>query len=67
MRVLVNTMPQKKEECLFYRKEMYKYNGRFMTTEVLRDCCALNNKPCSFNNESIFGGKCRCLEVGLNR
>jgi hypothetical protein len=62
MKVLVNVMPQKKEECLFYRKEMYKYNGR----EVLRDCCALNDKPCSFKNEeSIFGGECRCLKIGL--
>lgn len=63
MRVLVNKMPSKKEECLFYRENMDRYNGLFM--EVSRDCCSLNNKKCSFKNgESVFGGECRCLKVG---
>jgi hypothetical protein len=53
-------MPKKKEECLFYRKETYQ--GRLMN-----EWCGLNNKKCSFkNNESIFGGECRCLKVGLS-
>lgn len=59
MKVLVNVMPQKKEGCLFYRKETYQ--GR-----LIKEYCSLNNKPCSFKNEeSIFGGECRCLKVGL--
>lgn len=64
MKVLVNEMPKKKEECLFYRKNTMKYNGFFI--ENSSDICSLNNKKCSFKNgESIFGGECRCLKVGL--
>lgn len=59
MKVLVNVMPQKKDECLFYRKETYQ--GR-----LIKAYCSLNNKPCNLKNgESIFGGECRCLKVGL--
>jgi len=58
MKILVNEMPKKKEECLFYKAD--KYMGRLMG-----EYCKLNNKPCSFKNgESIFGGVCRCLKVG---
>ena len=64
MKVLVNKMPSKKEECFFYRKNMNRYNGFFM--ENFSDYCSLNNKKCSFKNgESVFGGECRCLKVGL--
>ena len=66
MRVLVNEMPKKKEECLFYRRIFHSYNGFTMNSST--DCCDINNKPCSFKNgESIFGAKCRCLEVGLHK
>ena len=59
MKVLVNEMPKKKEECLFYRK--YYTESRVINT----DCCGLSGKSCSFKNgESIFGGECRFLKVG---
>lgn len=61
MKVLVNKMPDKKEECLFYRKEIRTYNGLFM--EISKNCCTLSNRRCSFKNESIFGAECRCLKV----
>lgn len=62
MKILVSEMPKKKEECLFYRKTLKKYNGRIM--EVYNDCCSLNDKKCSFkNNDSFFGAECRCLRV----
>lgn len=64
MKIYVNEMPNKKEECLFYRKAMERYNGRFI--DVFNDVCSINNKKCSFKNEdSIFGGECRCLKVDL--
>ena len=65
MKVLVNRMPDKKEECLFYRARENSYNGLFLVSNT--DYCSINNKKCSFKNESIFGGECRCLKVGLNR
>lgn len=59
MKILVDRMPDKKEACLFYRREMY-YD------RVMKEYCGLNNKECSFKNkESIFGGECRCLKVNL--
>lgn len=61
MKIYVNEMPSKKEECLFHREE--RYQGRLMN-----ECCGINGKPCSLKNEdSIFGGECRCLKVGLSR
>lgn len=64
MKILVDRMPDKKEECLFYRKEIRSYNGCIMI--INRDYCSVNNKKCSFKNEeSIFGGECRCLQVKL--
>lgn len=66
MKLLVNEMPKKKEECLFYRKKTTRYNGLFM--EIFNDSCSLNDKECSFKNgESIFGGECRCIKVGSDR
>ena len=63
MKILVDKMPNKKEECLFYREVLYLHNdafGGFAT--ILKDCCSINNKKCSFKNgESVFGGECRCL------
>ena len=57
MIVLINEMPKKKEECLFYRKETYQ--GRLMN-----EWCGINGMKCSFKNEnSIFSGECRCLDV----
>lgn len=59
MKVLVNEMPKKKEECLFYRRERF-YD------RVMKEYCSLNHSSCSFKNgESAFGGECRCLKVGL--
>ena len=59
MKILVDKMPNNKKACLFYSR--YKQN-------LIGDYCKLNNKPCSFKNgESIFGGECRCLKVGLTR
>ena len=64
MRIFVNEMPKKKEECLFYRNEIQSYNGLY--TDVYKDRCSLNDKKCSFKNgDSIFGGECRCLKVGV--
>ena len=52
MKILVDKMPEKKEACLFYRKGF----------------CNLSDKLCCFKNEdSIFGGECRYLKVGLMR
>lgn len=59
MKILVNEMPKKKEECFFYQRK--RYYAEF------HDICKLNGKLCSFKNESIFGAECRCLEVGLYR
>lgn len=57
MKILVNEMPKKKEECLFYRKE--KYYDR-----MINEYCGVNGRTCSFKNgDSIFGGECRCLKV----
>ena len=68
MKVLVNRMPDKKEDCLFYREVAYLPNGKLGNIKIIsKDCCSINNKKCSFKNESIFGGECRCLEVGLMR
>ena len=65
MKISVNEMPKKKEECLFYRKNMNRYNGLFM--EIFSDYCSLNGQKCSFKNgESVFGGECRCLKVDWN-
>ena len=50
MRVLVNKMPSKKEECLFYKERMDIYNGLYM--EIYRDCCSLNNKKCNFMKQN---------------
>ena len=61
MKVLVSEMPKKKEECLFFRKQFHSNYGY-----VTREYCFLTNKSCSFKNgDSIFGGECRCLKVGL--
>lgn len=58
MKVLVNEMPKKKESCLFYRK----YIDR--NPLIKGDWCGINGMKCSFKNEnSIFGGECRCLKV----
>lgn len=58
MKILVNEMPKKKEECLFYIK---KYVPRF---DECRDYCRVNERPCTFKNgDSVFGGECRCLRV----
>ena len=58
MKLLVNQMPKRKEECFFYKKEYY--GGINITSEY----CELNGKACSFKNgESIFGGQCRCLKA----
>lgn len=63
MKILVNEMPKKKEECLFYRKNTMRYNGFFL--ENFKDTCSLNDKTCSFKgDESGFGGRCRCLVDG---
>lgn len=62
MRILVDKMPEKKEECLFYRKQIESYNGRFINT--CRDCCSLNGKTCNFKyDEIIHRGYCRCLSM----
>ena len=55
MKILVNKMPKKKEECFFYRKEIY-YD------RIMEEYCSLNNKTCSFKN-NVLGGECRCLRV----
>jgi hypothetical protein len=58
MKILVSEMPKKKEECLYHNRinKMHKIDEGW---------CSINNKPCSFKNgESIFGGECRCLELG---
>ena len=53
MKVLVNEMPKKKEECLFYKLSFYN-----------EPYCRLTDNKCSFKNEgSVLGGKCRCLKV----
>lgn len=57
MKVLVDKTPKKKEECLFYRK--YQDGNPF----IIGDWCSINGMKCSFKNEdSIFGGECRCLK-----
>ncbi len=59
MKILVNEMPKKKEACFFYKADIR--NGY-----LIEEYCKLNNKSCSFKNEeSIFGGECRCLQVGF--
>lgn len=58
MKILVNEMPKKKEECLYHRKFLDK------EPKIKGGWCSLNSKACSFKNgESIFGGECRCLNA----
>ena len=62
MKVLVNRMPDKKEECLFYRKvKICSHDGRVIDKNI----CNINNKQCTFRKESIHV-RCRCLKVGLD-
>lgn len=62
MKILVTEMPKKKEACLFYKTEIHTNRN------VPIERCTLNGKVCSFKNgDSIFGGECRCLRVGLTR
>jgi hypothetical protein len=64
MKILVDRMPDKKEECLFYRSLFYRREKHYDI--VMKEYCSLNNKKCSFKNQdSIFGGECRCLQVKL--
>ena len=63
MKILVSEMPDKKEECLFY-KTIPESRGRI--AEKYKGYCILSNNKCSFKNESIFGAECRCLKVGLS-
>ena len=57
MKILVDKMPNKKEECLFYIAD--KCMGR-----LIGEYCKLNDKVCSFKNgDSVFGGECRCLKA----
>lgn len=63
MKIYVNKMPKKKEDCFFYRN-IKPVSPLLKDTNV----CSLTSKECSLKNEdSLFGAECRCLKVCLSK